>query len=84
MAWPPRRAVPGNRRLTLIGDPDGGRGLLPVGQFRLQLSQRRLDEGPDLRRVVLDEPRSRKVLGELPVGCGDDLAVVVDGDQGRQ
>ena len=48
-------------------------------QLRLQLRQGRLDEGPDLGGVVLDKPGSGKVLGELPVGSGHDLAVLVDG-----
>ena len=58
MARPARRSVPGHRRLALVGDPDGGNGLRTLGQIRPERGQRRLDEGPDLHRVVLDAARA--------------------------
>ena len=74
-----RRPVPSHSGLSLIGYPDRSRVDRPSGQLRLQLSQGCLDERPDLGGVVLDEPGSGEVLGELPVRDVDDLPVLVDG-----
>jgi hypothetical protein len=61
----------------LIGDPDGGDTERAIGEESPQLGESRLDEAPDLVRVVLDEARSGEVLGQLAVSGRHDTAVVV-------
>ena len=63
----PRGALPHERRLALIGDPDGAD--LAAGHARLgeRLRRRALDRRPDLPRVVLDPAGLREVLRQLGV-----------------
>ncbi len=69
--------VPGDHRLALVGDADGGDGLVePVGQ----LGERGLDRGPDLGGVVLHPARPGEVLGELAVREAGRGAVVAHGE----
>jgi hypothetical protein len=75
------RAIPDDRGLPLVGDPDGG------DRPPLQRDPARLQDGdPDLLRLVLHLARSGEVLGELLVATALDLSVRPDhegGDAGR-
>ncbi len=77
--------VPGDGGLALVGDPDRSYRRLDrrrrAANPGAELGERRLDEAPDLRRVVLDEARAGKVLRELPVGDLDDLTGLADGER---
>jgi hypothetical protein len=75
--------VPGDDRLTLIGDADG----LEVLALRAGVVYRFLRDGfgdiPDLAGVVLHPAGLREVLFELAVGAAGDLAVLVEDHAGR-
>ncbi len=58
--------IPQQRRLALIGDADRGEIVRTDVQRGHRLGDDRLDRAPDLQRVVLDPPRSRKDLAMLP------------------
>ena len=62
---PPGRAVPHDRGLALVGDPDRG-DIAGVGAGFRHRGVRRCDHArPDLLRIVLDQPRRRIDLAEL-------------------
>ncbi len=70
--------VPGDGRLALVGDAEGGDGLAPFGQAGRELGEGLLDEPPDLGGIVLDETGRGEVLGELPVGDAYHDGLLVD------
>ena len=74
-------AVPDDRRLPLIGDPDGGDLVrLDLGLDH-HVRHHRLDAIPDLRGVVLHPARLREVLGELLLTHPHLIAIVVEDDR---
>ena len=72
---PARGAVPDDRRFPLVGDADGGDGVVQLIGHQRDAGRHGL---PDLLGVVLHPARPRVVLGELTVGPGDRLAGLVD------
>ena len=77
------RAVPGDNRLTLVGDPDR----VERRAVDLGVGQRVRSDSPghvpDLGGIVLDPARAREVLGELAVGAPADLAARIEHEAGR-
>ena len=76
------RALPEQRRLALVRDPDR----FQVGRADARGCERRfgspLDAEPDLLGVVLDPPRPGKGLGQLAVAAPEHLQLVVDDEAG--
>ena len=76
-------AIPDQRRLALVGDPDrrevtgGDPGVAQRALRRLEL------RAPDVLRVVLDPARLRKVLRKLALIEPADRAVLVEDDRAR-
>ena len=79
MGRPPRRPVPGDGRLALVGDPDRGRFEPAFVQLGAKLAEGGLDEVPDLGGVVLDQAGSGEVLGQLPIRGRHHVAALVEG-----
>jgi len=77
----PAGAVPGDHRLALVGDAEGGDPLAPLGDSPRHLEKRGAHVVDDLGGIVLDPAGAREVLRELPVGDVGDLAGVVDDER---
>lgn len=76
----PGVAVPDDRRLPLVGDPDGGDLVwLDLG-LNHHVGHYRLDTVPDLRGVMLHPTRLREVLGEFLLAHPHLIAVVIEDD----
>lgn len=74
-------AVPDDRRLPLVGDPDSGDLVgLDLGLDH-HVGHHRLNAIPDLRGVVLHPARLREVLGELLLAHPHLVAIVVEDDR---
>ncbi len=78
----PRRRVPGDHGLALVGDPDP----VELGPLDPRRGDRLGGDPPrhlpDLPRVVLDPARPRKVLPELRVGTARDPPLAVEDEAG--
>src|SRR5207244_1682513 len=83
--WPPRAAIPEDRRLALVGDPERAEiGRREVG-LRESVGDHGQDIAPDLIWIVLDPARQRVVVTVLLLGDRNDAgAVVEDEASGRR
>ena len=83
MDGPAGRALPEQRRLALVRDPDRREVARRESRVRERGVSGALDRRPDLLGVVLDPPRPREMLRQLGVAATPHLELRVDHEAGR-